>query len=283
LEALNPGVQVITFRERLTSKNVLEIISRFDVVLDGTDNFPTRYLVSDACVMLGKPYVYASVLRFEGRASTFGLPDGPCYRCLFPEPPPPDTVPNCSTAGVLGVMPGLLGVIQATEALKLLTGTGDTLSGRLLMVDGLRMRFREIAVRRDPACVACGTRTLREFPDYELWCAGPHADAGVSQMDPRELAARVASATPLDIVDVREPWEWGIARIEGARLIPLGTFDDLVGTLDPSRDLVLYCHHGTRSMAAATRLVQAGFQRVYNLRGGIDRWRRDVDPSMRAY
>ncbi|MFN8573599.1 MAG: molybdopterin-synthase adenylyltransferase MoeB [Gemmatimonadaceae bacterium] len=284
LAELNPEVRLVTHAQRLTSSNAMELLSPFDIVVDGTDNFETRYLVNDACILLGKPYVYASVLRFEGRATVFGLQDGPCYRCLFPEPPLPGAVPSCSEAGVLGVLPGLLGTIQATEALKQILHLGESLSGRLLVVDALRMRFREFAVRRDPACVACGVRTLKALPDYATWCAkAPMVINGVRQLEPRAVHEKRERGDDIDLIDVREPWESGIARIEGARLIPLGTFEDLISTLRSDREVVIYCHHGQRSQRAAERLVQAGFGNVSNLAGGIERWRIDVDPTLVAY
>jgi adenylyltransferase/sulfurtransferase len=284
LGSLNPHVNVVAIDKRLTSGNALEVLQPFDVIVDATDNFATRYLVNDACILLGKPCVYASVLRFEGQATVFGLPGEPCYRCLFPSPPPAGSVSSCSEAGVLGVLPGLLGVIQATEALKLLLGIGESLAGRLLLVDALRMKFQTISIPKDPACIACGTRTLTHLEDYDSWCgARRFPPTVVRQMMPAALHELLSTGANVDVIDVREPWEWGVARIEGARLIPLGTFEDLVGTLDPERDLVLYCHHGVRSQSAADRLVNAGYTRVFNLSGGIERWRLEVDPSMRGY
>ncbi len=284
LSSLNPHVQVITHGVRLTAANAMALLSSYDVVVDGTDNFESRYLVNDACILLGKPYVYASVLRFEGRASVFGTTDGPCYRCLFPEPPPRGSVPSCADAGVLGVMPGLLGTIQAAEAVKLVLGIGESLSGRLLVVDGLRMRLREFEVRRNPECIACGNRTMKGLADYDAWCGvSASAPKAVNQMEPRQLREKLLNGVDLALVDVREPWEWGIARIDGARLIPLATLEDLIGTLNPDRETVIYCHHGQRSQRAAERLVGAGFRRVSNLAGGIERWRVDVDSTLARY
>ncbi|HEX7122031.1 MAG TPA: molybdopterin-synthase adenylyltransferase MoeB [Gemmatimonadaceae bacterium] len=284
LAALNPHVVLEGHAVALTSANALELLSGADVVLDGTDNFPTRYLVNDACVMLGVPNVHGSVLRFEGRVSVFATADGPCYRCLFPSPPPPDSAPDCAEAGVLGVMPGQIGLLQATEAIKVLTGLGEPLVGRLLLVDALRMGFRTITIRRDPACPACGTRTLRELIDYEEFCGVRRAvDDGPARLSPDEVARRLRAADPPQLVDVREPWEWNLTRLAGATLIPLGRLDELLGTLDRSRETVVYCHHGGRSLRAAQRLMAAGFTRVANLEGGIDRWSVEVDPTLPRY
>jgi adenylyltransferase/sulfurtransferase len=289
LEAINPLVRVETVNAELTSANALEIIAAYDVVVDGTDNFKTRYLTNDACVLSGKPNVYGSVLRFEGQASVFAAAQGPCYRCLFPEPPPPGLVPSCAEAGVLGVLPGLIGTIQATEAIKLILGAGETLIGRLLLVDALRMNFRTVRLRRDPTCPACGTRELTSLIDYEQFCNGRSTEAtteatvGVRQITPRELADRLRRHEPIDLVDVREPYEWRIARIEGARLIPLSHFGAALSELSPDREIVLYCHHGPRSQTAAEFLVEQGFGRVWNLTGGIDRWSAEVDPTVATY
>jgi adenylyltransferase/sulfurtransferase len=289
LNALNPHVHVEAIDGELTSQNALEIIGAFDIVLDGTDNFKTRYLTNDACVLLGKPNVYGSVLRFEGQASVFAMPNGPCYRCLFREPPPPGLVPSCAEAGVLGVLPGLIGTIQATEAIKLILGAGDTLAGRLLLVDALRMNFRTIKLRRDPECPACGTREITELIDYDAFCGTPRVSEaaprvmGVQELPPRDLAARLQQRDDVDVIDVREPYEWRIGRIDGARLMPLGGIYAWAATLDPSREIVLYCHHGQRSRAAADFLCGQGFTRVSNLTGGIDRWSAEVDPSVPKY
>lgn len=289
LETINPHVRVEAIDAELTSANALEIIAAYDVVVDGTDNFKTRYLTNDACVLLGRPNVYGSVLRFEGQASVFATEDGPCYRCLFREPPPPGMVPSCAEAGVLGVLPGLVGTIQATEAIKVLLGAGETLAGRLLLVDGLRMRFRTIQLRRDPACPACGTRELKELIDYDEFCGTSRAEtpeppmSAVRALTPHDLADRMRRGDAMEVVDVREPYEWRIARIEGARLIPLGRFGADWPSLPRDRDIVLYCHHGTRSLAAAEFLVTQGFDSVWNLTGGIDRWSAEVDPTLPRY
>ncbi|HEX6048574.1 MAG TPA: molybdopterin-synthase adenylyltransferase MoeB [Gemmatimonadaceae bacterium] len=304
VEALNPLVRVETFDEELTAANALDVIRGYDVVVDGTDNFKTRYLTNDACVLLGRPNVYGSVLRFEGQASVFATPDGPCYRCLFREPPPPGLVPSCAEAGVLGVLPGLVGTIQATEAIKLILGAGDTLAGRLLLIDAWRMRFRTIRVRRDPDCPACGTRELTALIDYDEFCAARPAPAnaipqvaepprGESRAAPRagvlhditpgELAERLGRGEPLEVIDVREPYEWRIARIDGAQLVPLSRIDTALSQLRRDREIVLYCHHGQRSRMAGEYLVAQGFDRVWNLTGGIARWSAEVDPSVPTY
>lgn len=289
LLGINPLVHVETIDEELTAANALEIISAYDLVVDGTDNFRTRYLTNDACVLLGKPNVYGSVLRFEGQASVFATEGGPCYRCLFPEPPPPGLIPNCAEAGVLGVLPGLVGTIQATEAIKLILGVGQTLSGRLLLVDALRMRFRTVELRRDPACPACGTREIQHLIDYDEFCGvrsvAPEASApaAVREMAPRELASRLRQHHAIDVIDVREPYEWRIARIDGARLIPLASVASAMGDLARDREIVVYCHHGQRSRVAAEILKAGGFARVWNLSGGIARWGAEVDPSIPTY
>jgi adenylyltransferase/sulfurtransferase len=282
---VNPHVAVDTYEMRLTSANALDILSEYDVVVDGTDNFVTRYLTNDACVLVGKPNVYGSIFRFEGQASVFATETGPCYRCLYPHPPPPGLVPSCAEGGVLGVLPGIVGTIQATEALKLLLGIGDPLVGRLLLIDALGSRFRTVQLERDPACPACGTREIRELIDYDAFCGGarPTGTEDPSEVTPSELAQRVARGDALDIIDVREHYEWQIARIPGAHLIPLGTLHQALSSLDPRREIVVYCHHGIRSAHAAEQLRTAGFTRVWNLAGGIDRWTDDVDASVPRY
>lgn len=281
--ALNPFVAVERHPVALTSQNALDILGAYDLVLDGTDNFPTRYLVSDACVLLGIPSVYGSVLRFEGRVSVLCAPDGPCYRCLFPEPPPPDSVPDCATAGVLGVVPGQIGVLQATEAVKWLTRSGEALVGRLLLVDTLRSRYQTIVVRRNPECPACGTRTLRTLVDYEAFCRGERTPSQVGALSPLELHRRLAAGAVPQLLDVRELWEWDIARLPGAVHVPLARLPEALDTLDPTRETVVYCHHGSRSLAAATLLAAAGFVRVANLEGGIERWSVEVDAALARY
>jgi len=286
---VNPHVRVETHDARLTSANALDIIGRYDTVVDGTDNFATRYLTNDACVLLGKPNVYGSIFRFEGQASVFGLDDGPCYRCLFPEPPPPGSVPSCAEGGVLGVLPGIVGTIQATEAIKLVLGIGDTLAGRLLLIDALSMQFRAMTLRKDPACPACGTRTITALIDYDEFCGAPtsgaihHAD-DVLEITPLELADRLSRARDtFDLIDVREPGEWAIARIDGARLIPLAQIPSSIRSLDKSRDIVVMCRSGVRSADAIRFMQREGFTRVKNLAGGILRWSADVDPRVPRY
>jgi adenylyltransferase/sulfurtransferase len=290
LHEINPNVHVTRFDVTLTSKNALEILAEYDIIVDGTDNFPTRYLVSDACVILGKPNVYGSIIRFEGQASVFSHGAGPCYRCLFREPPPPGLVPNCAEGGVFGVVPGVVGSIQATEAIKLALGLADTLSGRLLLIDVMRMRFRTVQIQRDPSCPACGTREITELVDYDAFCGvtpslgEPTADDdGMREMSPRDLAARLLRGDDLVLIDVREPGEWAVARIEGARLVPLATLPGLTASLDRSREIVVHCHHGIRSASAVQYLRAEGFERVWNLAGGIARWSAEVDASVPQY
>ncbi len=286
LRDVNPHVHVEPYDTRLTSENALEIVRDYDVVVDGTDNFPTRYLTNDACVLLGKPNVYGSIFRFEGQASVFATAEGPCYRCLFPEPPPPGLVPSCAEGGVLGVLPGLVGTIQATETIKLLLGVGAPLVGRLLLVDALEMRFRTMSLRRDPACPACGTREIRELVDYEAFCgaaAEPVSADALPEVTPAEIATRLARGDDFDLIDVREPHEWAIARIPGARLVPLGTLAESFATLDSAREIIVHCKGGTRSATAVRQLQAAGFRRVWNLAGGITRWSQDVDPMVPKY
>jgi adenylyltransferase/sulfurtransferase len=269
---VNPHVHVETHDTRLTSANALEILRDYDVVVDGTDNFATRYLTNDACVLLGKPNVYGSIFRFEGQASVFATADGPCYRCLIPEPPPPGSVPSCAEGGVLGVLPGLIGTIQATETIKLLLGIGDSLAGRLLLVDALTMEFRTVRLRRDPACPACGTRTIRELIDYDMFC-GDAPLAAEDSISSRELAQLLDRNADIDLIDVREQEEWNVDHIDGAVLMPLGTIEAQKSSLDKSRQLVLYCKSGQRSATAARILRSAGFLRVSSLTGGLLSWR----------
>jgi adenylyltransferase/sulfurtransferase len=285
---VNPHVEVATYEEPLTSANALGIIEGYDIVVDGTDNFPTRYLVNDACVILGKPNVYGSIYRFEGQASVFATKDGPCYRCLFPEPPPPGLVPSCAEGGVLGVLPGLVGTIQATETIKLILGAGESLAGRLLLIDTLGATFRTVRLRRDPSCPACGTREITQLIDYEQFCGSPHVGgdarvtAHVPEISPTEAAAKLARGE-IEIVDVREPHELEIAKYPKVTAIPLGRLADHVATLPRDRDLVLACRTGVRSAKAVQQLQAAGFTRVWNLAGGIHRWIDEVDPTQVKY
>jgi adenylyltransferase/sulfurtransferase len=284
LRDLNPHVKLELHETRLDSSNALELIGRYDVVADGTDNFATRYLVNDACVLTGKPNVYGSILRFEGQASVFDATRGPCYRCVFPEPPPPGVVPSCAEAGVLGVLPGVIGSIQATEAIKLLLGTGDLLLGRLLLYDALEMRFRELRLKKDPRCPLCGEHpTIRGLIDYEDFCGTKPRPETRSEISVRELADALARGDDLLIVDVREPFELAIARFPGALHIPLGALPARAEELPSTRTLVLACHRGTRSQRALEMLRAKGFTRLQNLTGGIDAWSREVDRTVPRY
>jgi adenylyltransferase/sulfurtransferase len=285
LHDLNPHVQVERFATRLTSGNALDILRDFDVIVDGSDNFPTRYLVSDACVMLGKPDVYGAIFRFEGQVSVFAAPGAPCYRCLFRDPPPRELVPSCEQAGVLGVVPGVIGSLQALETMKLITGVGEPLTGRLLMFDGLPMRFRELPLRKDPECPVCGEDpTIRELIDYEAFCgtAAPSDDDGV-EWSARTLHRQVAAGNQVQLVDVREPWEWSISRLDNAVLIPLRELPRRFGELDPGGTVVTYCHTGQRSLVARQFLRAQGFADVRSLRGGVEGWALEIDPGMARY
>jgi len=284
---MNPEVNVVGFETRLESSNALEIIRQFDIVADGTDNFPTRYLVNDACVLTGKPNVYASIFRFEGQASVFGLNDGPCYRCLYPEPPPPGLVPSCAEGGVLGILPGLLGVIQATEVIKLILGSGDSLSGRLLLVDALAMKFRELKLRKNPECPLCGpNKTITELIDYEQFCGirgEEHVEEiAVPEITPVELKQRLDRGDEIYILDVREPHEYQICHING-HLLPLGELPARVHELNSADDIVVHCRSGVRSGKAVDFLRKAGFRKVKNLKGGILAWSDQVDSRIPKY
>jgi sulfur-carrier protein adenylyltransferase/sulfurtransferase len=289
LRDLNPGVRVDLHEARLDSSNALEILKGYDVVADGTDNFPTRYLVNDACALLGKPNVYGSIFRFEGQASVFDARRGPCYRCLYPDPPPPGLVPSCAEGGVLGVLPGIIGVIQGIETIKLLLGIGEPLIGRLVLFDALSMSFRELQLRKDPDCPLCGTHpTITTLIDYEAFCGltpveQANAEAEGWEIGARDLAQRLAGSDPPALIDVREPHEWEIAHIPGATLVPLHSLPARLAELDSSRELVLLCHHGQRSMRGLELLRQTGFRKLKSLRGGIDAWSKDVDPSVPRY
>ena len=286
IAAMNADVRVELHPERLTSKNALEILGAYDVVVDGTDNFPTRYLSNDACVMLGKPNVHGSIFRFDGQATVFDARRGPCYRCLYPEPPPPGAVPSCAEGGVLGVLPGLVALVQATETVKLLTGIGEPLIGRLLQIDALRMEFREFHLRKDPACPACGASpTIRELADYEGFCGVPAAEPGIPEVPAAAVKAALDRGEDLLLLDVREPQEFAVARIEGARLVPLGELEARLGELGAwcGRRVVVTCHHGMRAARGAEILRRHGFGRVENLAGGIEAWSLTVDPSVPRY
>src|SRR5438477_6794773 len=287
LQAINPFVNVKKIETRLSSVNALELFRDFDIIADGTDNFPTRYLVNDACVLTGKPNVYGSIFRFEGQASVFGTEEGPCYRCLYPEPPPPGLVPSCAEGGVLGILPGLVGVMQATEVIKLILGAGEPLTGRLLLIDALAMKFRELKLRKNPDCPACGTHpTITQLIDYNEFCGirgeEKPVETGIPEMQVEELKRRLDAGENLYVLDVREPHEYQICNI-GGHLIPLGDLPKRVNELDSSREIVAHCRSGVRSAKAVGFLQQAGFKKVHNLAGGILAWADRVDPKMPKY
>ncbi len=283
LAALNPLVQVETHPVRVTASNAAALIAGYDLVIDGTDNFSTRYAVSDACVALGTPYLYASVQRFDGQVSFFNVNDGPCYRCLFPTPPAPGSVPSCAEAGVFGVMPGLMGILQASEAIKWITGTGEVLAGRLLMVDVLQMHFREIAFDRDPQCPSCGAAARAAVAAPPETRPTPPPRPMLSNLTPTQIRDALAARTDAVLVDVREPAEYAIAHIDGALLIPLRTLPQQVETLPRDKEIILHCHHGMRSEMAGDFLLAQGFSRVSHMVGGIDRWSDEVDATVAKY
>ncbi len=293
LEDINPHVRIETHPVRFSSDNALELVAGYDVVVDGTDNFPTRYLVNDACVIAGKPNVYGSIFRFEGQNSVFWAERGPCYRCLFPEPPAPGSVPSCAEGGVLGVLPGIVGSIQAMETIKLLLGIGEPLIGRLLLFDSLRMTFREMQLQRDPSCPVCGEHpTIRELIDYDLFCGVPTATTQensmaneVPEITVSELNQRLGRGDRLAIIDVREPHEWEIGNLgpQGARLIPLGELPERMDEIDPDEEIVLHCRSGGRSAQALELLRAHGYSRLLNLKGGILAWSDTIDPSIPKY
>jgi len=290
LQALNPNVDVVTHETAISSENALKLFEPYDVIVDGTDNFPTRYLVNDASVLTGKPNAYGSIFRFEGQASVFGTKDGPCYRCLYPEPPPPGLVPSCAEGGVLGVLPGIIGVIQATETIKLILGVGEPLIGRFLIVDALRMRFRELKLRKDPDCPVCGTHpTVTQLIDYEQFCGvrpaapEPITVNSATEITSVELKQRLDRGDKLKIVDVREPNEYQINRIPGSELIPLGDVPKRVNELNPDDEIVVHCKTGGRSAKAADFLRSVGFKKVLNLKGGVLDWIDKVDPTQPKY
>jgi len=290
LKALNPAFNVVKHDTLLSSANALDILKDYDVVADGTDNFPTRYLVNDACVLLGKPNAYGSIFRFEGQASVFATKDGPCYRCLYPEPPPPGLVPSCAEGGVLGILPGLIGVIQATEAIKLILGIGEPLIGRLLLVDALKMRFRELKLRKNPECPVCGAHpTVTQLIDYQQFC-GLESESdvqravknGIPQLSVKELKKRMDAGENLFILDVREPFEYRIANI-GGKLIPQNEVPERIGEIDRNQEIIVQCKSGGRSQRIAEFLKQSGFANVANLAGGILAWSDEVDPRVPKY
>ena len=287
--AINPDVQVTTYNAKLSRENVTELITPYDIVIDGTDNFPTRYLVSDACIFQKKPNIYGSIFRFDGQATVFYPFKGPCYRCLFPEPPPPGMVPSCAEGGVLGVLPGIIGLIQATEAIKLILGTGEPLIGRLLLYNALKMEFREVALKRDTSCPVCGEHpTVTKLIDYDDFCGlgrGSEAAAASSEHDlgPAEVKRLLAQDKRVVLLDVREPHEYDIVHIEGSRLIPLSELHLRANELDTAETIVTYCHHGQRSLEAVKTLEHFGFKKLKHLRGGIDAWACEVDQEMARY
>ncbi len=290
LKALNPALNVIKHDTMLSSANALEILKDYDIVADGTDNFPTRYLVNDACVLQGKPNVYGSIFRFEGQASVFATEDGPCYRCLYPEPPPPGLVPSCAEGGVLGILPGLVGVIQATEVIKLILGKGTPLIGRLLLVDALNMRFRELKLRKNPECPVCGLNpTVTELIDYQNFCgivpeAAQDADTknGIPQISVKELKRRMDAGEEVYLIDVREPYEYQIAQI-GGKLIPQNDVPQRLAEIDRNREVIVHCRSGARSQKIAEFLMQSGYPRVTNVAGGILAWSDEIDPTVQKY
>jgi sulfur-carrier protein adenylyltransferase/sulfurtransferase len=289
IREINPNVEVVGHDARLTSENALELFRDFDIIVDGTDNFPTRYLVNDACVLLGKPNVYGSIFRFEGQASIFYARQGPCYRCLYPEPPPPGLVPSCAEGGVLGVLPGIVGCLQAMETIKLIIGQGQTLIGRLLVFDALGMKFRELKLRKNPDCPVCGAHpTITKLIDYEQFCGirgEEHTPVmiGVPEIGPREVKKMIDEKQPFVLIDVREPHEFQICRIPGSTLIPLGEIPKRMHELDSASEIVVHCRSGQRSARAVEFLMKAGFQKIHNLKGGILAWSDEVDPSVPKY
>ncbi|HZR04967.1 MAG TPA: molybdopterin-synthase adenylyltransferase MoeB [Candidatus Udaeobacter sp.] len=284
LHDVNPQIEIELHKCRFSSENASQLVTRYDVVVDGSDNFPTRYLSNDVCAFEQKPNVYGSVFRFEGQTTVFAPHlGGPCYRCLFPEPPPPESVPNCAQAGVLGVLPGIIGMLQAIETLKLILGIGEPLVGRLLHFDALKVKFRELNLQRDPQCPVCGEKpTIFSPVDYEQFC-GVRDEGTIPEMSPHELKRRMDAGERFELIDVREPFEYEIARIEGAKLIPLGEITERLDELGGEQPIIVHCHSGKRSAQAARLLQQRGFANVYNLEGGIDAWSDQIDPSVPKY
>lgn len=287
IEVINQNVKVETYETRLTSGNALDIISKYDLVVDGTDNFPTRYLINDACVFLNKPYVYGSIFRFDGQVTVFNPKKGPCYRCLYPAPPPPELVPNCAEAGVLGILPGIIGSLQALEAIKLIIGKGDSLIGRLLLFDALKLKFEELSFHKDPDCPICGENpTIHQLIDYELFCSiSPETEElkiSADEITVEELKAKIDCSEDIFILDVREPHEYEICNL-GGRLIPLNDLPNRVHELDSSKETIVYCRSGIRSAEAVEFLKQAGFRNVKNLSGGIIAWANRINKKMPKY
>ncbi len=287
IKAMNPDTKVIKHKVRLNSQNALDVLKDYDIVIDGTDNFPTRYLTNDACVFLKKPNIYGSIYRFDGLATVFNPPDGPCYRCLYPEPPPPGMVPSCAEGGVLGVLPGVIGTIQATEAIKILAGIGRTLVGRLMVYDALQMTFRELKLRKDPDCPVCGTNpTIKNLIDYEAFCGiNRPQPSSIEEISVEDLKKKFESREDFVLLDVREPFEYQIAKLPKARLIPLGQIEQHLSELEAvkEKEIVAHCHHGMRSRRALEILRSKGFKKLKNVAGGIDEWSIKVDPSVARY
>ena len=290
VKALNSDIKITTYNERLTSQNAMEIIKDYDIVVDGTDNFSTRYLVNDATVLLKKPNVYGSIFRFEGQASVFFAEKGPCYRCLYPAPPPPGMVPSCAEGGVLGILPGIIGLIQSTEIIKLILNKGDSLIGRLLLFQAMPMKFRELRLKKDPDCPVCGKNaTIKELVDYDEFCGVGRGEEDVKETDvaieitTHELKKLIDEKSSFTLIDVREPHEYQICRIEGATLMPLATIANQMTGLDQTGEIITYCHAGMRSYKAAEFLKSMGFGKVRSLKGGIKSWSRDIDPSIPVY
>jgi len=289
IRELNPNVEVVTYETRLTSENALDLFTDYDIIVDGTDNFPTRYLVNDACVLLGKPNVYGSIFRFEGQVSVFYAPQGPCYRCLYPEPPPPGLVPSCAEGGVLGVLPGIVGCLQAMEAIKLIIGQGQPLIGRLLVFEALSIKFRELKLRKNPECPVCGAQpTITRLIDYEQFCGirgEEHTPVitGIPEIAPQEVKKMMDEKKPFVLIDVRESHEFQICRIPGSKLIPLGEVPKRMNELNSADEIVVHCRSGQRSARAVDLLMKAGFRKIHNLGGGILAWSDQVDPSVPKY
>ncbi len=291
INAMNPNVKVNAIQDFLTNSNVRELVRTHDIVVDGTDNFQTRYMVNDACVFEKKLNVYGSIFRFDGQSTVFCDPNGPCYRCLYPEPPPPGMVPSCAEGGVLGILPGMIGIVQATEAIKIILGKGTPLIGRLMLYDALQMTFRELKIRKDPDCPVCGTHpTIHELQDYESFCGIiPHEEtdgeqiAPIEQINAKQLQEAMGANRKITLLDVREPQEWDITHLPGAKLIPLDQIPERINELDSADDIVVYCHHGQRSQRAINFLKKMGFSKLKNLAGGIDSWAANIDHQMPRY
>jgi sulfur-carrier protein adenylyltransferase/sulfurtransferase len=291
LKSINPNVNLIKYETMITSENALDIMKDYDIIVDGTDNFPTRYLVNDACVLLGKPNVYGSIFRFEGQMTTFYAKDGPCYRCLYPEPPPPGLVPSCAEGGVFGVLPGVIGCLQAIETIKLILGEGTPMTGRLLLFNAMALTFKELKLRKDTDCPICGDHpTIDHLIDYNEFCGIGRGDEGpagdgkpMEEISAVEVKAKMDSGEPFTLIDVREPYEYAIARIPGSKLVPLGTIEERLHEFDTADEIVLHCKSGKRSAEALRIMQSAGFKKLANLQGGILAWSRDVDPSVPTY